>query len=91
MIVDINLMLGLFKNSCQPSLCTGQCSVVNHTTDGGVLIVHWRCSNDHFGSSASSKVLCEKNNQKIYTNTIIIAAAIIVVIYSINSQFITWQ
>ena len=77
-IVDTSLLLGLFKNNCQQPSCTGQCSVVNCTTDGGVLRVTWRCSNGHFGSWASSKVLCEKNNQKIYTNTITIAAAIIV-------------
>ena len=77
-IFDTNQLLGLFKNNCQQPSCTGQCSVVNCTTDGGVLRVNWRCSNGHFGNWASSKVLREKNNQKIYTSTIMIAAAIIV-------------
>ena len=77
-IVDVDLVLQLFQNSCQVHLCTGQCTVGSWKADGGTLKITWGCLNGHFGVWSSSKVLCKKKEQKIYTNTIMIAAGIFI-------------
>ncbi|CAB4025600.1 Hypothetical predicted protein [Paramuricea clavata] len=76
-VVEVDILLELFKNNCQMHLCTGQSRVENWKADGGVLIITWRCC--HGGVWSSSKVLCVKKEQNVYTTTIMIAAAIIII------------
>ncbi|CAB4006208.1 Hypothetical predicted protein, partial [Paramuricea clavata] len=77
-VVEVDKLLELFKNNCQMHLCTGQSRVENWKADGGVLIITWRCCHGHGGIWSSSKVLCVKKEQNVYTTTIMIAAAIII-------------
>ena len=77
-IIDVDLILQLFQNNCQIHLCTGQCSVASFEAVGGVLKITWECSNGHSGVWTSSKVLCKKKGQDVYSNTMMIAAAIFI-------------
>ena len=77
-IIDVDLVLHLFQNNCQIHLCTGQCSVASFEAVGGVLKITWECSNGHYGVWSSSKVLCKKKGQDVYSNTMMIAAAIFI-------------
>ena len=53
--------------------------VENWKSDGGVLIITWRCCHDHAHHVwSSSKVLCIKKEQSVYTTTIMIAVVIII-------------
>ena len=38
----------------------------------------WKCTNGHQGCWTSSKLLCQKEGQNIYTNSILLAAAVII-------------
>ena len=77
-IIDVDLILQLFQNNCQIHLCTGQCSAASFEAVGGVLKITWECSNGHSGVWTSSKVLCKKKGQDVYSNTMMIAAAIFI-------------
>ena len=44
---------------------------------GGILKVEWTCANSHHRCWASSDVLCEKKNQKVYVNTLLLSASIL--------------
>ena len=77
-VVEVEKLLELFKNNCQIHLCTGQSRVENWKSDGGVLLITWRCCHGHGGVWSSSKVLCIKKEQNVYTTTIMIAVAIII-------------
>lgn len=77
-IVDVDLVLQLFQKNCHFHLCTGQCAVASWKADGGVLKITWECSNGHSGVWSSSKVLCKKKEQYVYSNTMMIAAGIFI-------------
>ena len=77
-IVDINLLLELFKNNCQIEACGGKCEVDRCKTDGCVVTIKWRCSVGHFGSWSSSKVLCQKKKQNVFTSNVMIAAGLFI-------------
>lgn len=77
-IIDINLLLELFENNCKIESCGGKCEVDKWKTDGGVVTIQWRCSMGHFGSWSSSKVLCQKKKQNVFTNNVLIAAGIFI-------------
>ena len=75
-IVDIPYILELFNRGCQHSSCSGTSQVQHHNKEGGVLKIWWKCSDGHYGRWASSKELCEKHGQSVYTNSLLIAADI---------------
>ena len=73
-IVDISLLLQLFENKCKIESCSSKCEVCRCKTVGCVVTIEWRCSMGHFGSWSSSKVLCQKKKQNVFTNNVMIAA-----------------
>ena len=74
-VVDVDMVLPFFQ-VCQDDTCSSQCEVKSKKIEGGVLKIFWTCSNGHAGSWASSTVLCEKKGQKVYTNTVLLAAGV---------------
>ena len=56
-ISEVQAILNLFERNCQINGCVGQCSVVNTKSEGGVLIVSWKCTEGHNGMWESSAVL----------------------------------
>ena len=77
-IVDISLLLQLFENKCKIESCSSKCEVCRCKTVGCVVTIEWRCSMGHFGSWSSSKVLCQKKKQNVFTNNVMIAAGLFV-------------
>ena len=77
-ISEVQEILNLFERNCQIKGCVGQCSVVNTKSEGGVLIVSWKCSEGHNGMWESLAVLGVKRGQKVYAATVLLAASIIV-------------
>ena len=57
-VVDIDMVLPSFQ-ICQNNTCSSQYEVKLKKTEGGVLKMLWRCSNDHARSWTSSIVLCK--------------------------------
>ncbi len=52
--------------------------MLSNTIEGGVLKISWICCNGHAGSWTSSTFLCEKKRQKVYTNTVLLAAGVFI-------------
>ena len=77
-IVDISLLLELFENKCKIESCSSKCEVCRCKTNGCVVTIEWRCSMGHFGSWSSSKVLCQKKKQNVFTNNVMIAAGLFI-------------
>lgn len=77
-VVDVNALLHIFEEGCQHASCSGHSKVKTWKLDVGVLRISWECSNGHCGCWASSKVLCEKNGQDIYTTSLLLAAGVII-------------
>ncbi|XP_020624359.1 uncharacterized protein LOC110061841 [Orbicella faveolata] len=77
-ISELQEILNLFERNCQSKGCVGQCSVVNTKSEGGVLIVSWKCTEGHNGMWESSVVLGVKRGQKVYAATVLLAASIVV-------------
>ena len=77
-ISEVQEILNLFEKNCQIKGCVGECAVVNTKSEGGVLIVSWKCTRGHSGIWESSAVLCVKRGQKVYAATVLLAASIVV-------------
>lgn len=77
-VVDVLLVLDLFKKSCQHMSCCGTSKVLDHAINGGVLKVSWKCSEGHVGVWTSSKILCQKQGQDIYVNSLLLAAGVLI-------------
>lgn len=77
-ISEVQEILNLFERNCQIKGCVGQCSVVNTKSEGGVLIVSWKCTEGHNGMWESSAVLGVKRGQKVCAATVLLAASIVV-------------
>ena len=72
------MILKTFKKSSQESSCNGTSRVTSTTLDGGVLRVLWGCSEGHIGFWTLLKVLCEKNGQNIYVNSLLLSAGVFI-------------
>jgi hypothetical protein len=77
-VVDVNTLLPLFENGCQHHSCSGNSKVTTSKTEAGVLCIYWNCTNGHQGRWTSSRLLCQKEGQNIYTNSILLATAVII-------------
>jgi len=77
-ISELQEILNLFEKNCQIKGCVGECAVVNTKSEGGVLIVSWKCARGHNGIWESSVVLSVKRGQKVYAATVLLAASIVV-------------
>ena len=75
-IVDVQNIIQLF-HTCLLSTCSAKAHVKEYCMAGGILKVEWTCANSHHGCWASSDVLCEKKNQKVYVNTLLLSASIL--------------
>ena len=75
-IVDVQKIVELFQK-CQLPTCSAVANVKANSVKGGVLKIEWVCGNSHHGSWVSSEVLCEKKNQKVFVNTLLMAAGIL--------------
>jgi hypothetical protein len=79
-IVDVQKIVELFQK-CQLPTCSAVANVKANSVKGGVLKIEWVCGNSHHGSWVSSEVLCEKKNQKVFVNTLLMAAGILLKCY----------
>ena len=77
-VVDVPSLLGTFNNGCQNLSCYGKSKVINSKMEAGVLSISWECSKGHIGQWTSSKVLCQKKGQSVFTNALLFAAGIFV-------------
>lgn len=77
-ITEVNQITKLFEKNCQEEGCTEHCSVVNTKSEGGVLVISWKCSQGHCGVWESSSILTVKRGQKVYALTVLLAASVIV-------------
>ena len=77
-IVDVPLLLKTFNSGCTHLSCPGTSKVLHSKMSGGVLTVSWECSEGHLGCWRSSNVLCQKNGQDVYTNSMLMAAGIFI-------------
>ena len=75
-IVDVQKILQLFQK-CQLAACSANCNVKEYSVEGGVVKVEWVCANLHHGFWLSSEVLCEKSNQNVFVNTVLLSAAVL--------------
>ncbi len=73
----VPLLLETFNKGCQYLFCSGT-SRINRKMQGGVLTVSWECSEVHLGCWTSSDVLCLKKGQNVFTNSLLMAAGIII-------------
>ena len=73
-------MLELSENGFQHHSCSGNSKVTKCTAkvEAGVMCVYWGCTKGHQGRWTSSESLCQKERQNIYTNSILLAAAVII-------------
>jgi hypothetical protein len=76
-VVDVDIILNMFQN-CQIKTCMAKGEVKGWHIKGGVLHVMWTCENGHADDWTSSKVLCEKRGQKVFVNTLLMAASILI-------------
>lgn len=76
-IVDVDILLKIFKK-CQIATCHALGDVKSWHVECGVLKVMWACSDGHTACWTSSNTLCEKKGQKIYTNTLLLAAGVLI-------------
>lgn len=58
--------------------CSSKSKVTTSKVEAGVMCIYWKCTNGHQGRWTSSKLLCQKEGQNIYTNSILLAAAVII-------------
>lgn len=77
-VSEVKHIIKLFERNCQEKGCTGYCSVVNTRTEGGVLVINWKCSEGHCGLWESSSILTGERGQKVYPSTILQTALVIV-------------
>ena len=77
-IVDVPLLLKTFNSGCTHLSCPGTSKVFHSKMSRGVLTVSWECSEGHLGCWRSSNVLCQKNGQDVYTNSMLMAAGIFI-------------
>ena len=77
-ITDVKEIVKLFESNCQQQGCSGYCSVVNSKTEGGVMMITWKCTKGHCGVWESSRVLDVNRGQKIYATTVLLAASVTV-------------
>ena len=75
-IVDVPLLLKTFNSGCTHLSCPGTSKVLHFRLSGGVLTVPQECSEGHLGCWRSSNVLCQKNRQDVYANSLLMAAGI---------------
>lgn len=76
-VVDVDIILEMFDH-CQMKTCLAKSEVTGWHLRGGVLHVMWGCANGHADCWTSSRVLCEKNGQKVFVNTILMAASVLI-------------
>ncbi|CAB3978544.1 Hypothetical predicted protein, partial [Paramuricea clavata] len=67
----------MFQN-CHIKTCMAKGEVKGWHIKGGVLHVMWTCENGHADDWTLSKVLCEKRGQKVFVNTLLMAASILI-------------
>ena len=77
-VVDVPSLLDTFNNGCQNLSCDGKSKVINSKMEAGVLSIPWECSKGHIGQWTSSKVLCQKKGESVFTNALLFAAGIFV-------------
>lgn len=73
-LVTVDKIKELISDSCKT--CSSPVSI-RETKSGAVLILHWNCDSGHSGTWASSEVLTEKKGQKVYANSVQVAAAVL--------------
>ena len=77
-IVSLDKLLQLFGGSCDTVGCEKQ-KQVDYRIQGGVVVISWNCGGGHGGVWESSDVLVhKKGGQKVYANTVMLAASILV-------------
>ena len=76
-VVDVEIVLNMFQK-CQIKTCSAKAEAKSWHIKGGVLHVMWTCENGHSDDWTSSQILCEKRGQKVFVNTILMAAAVLV-------------
>ena len=76
-IIDVSAILPLFGNKCPHESCTERSKVASYKLSGGVLQVSWSCPNGHGGYWVSSKVLCQKKGQNIFSTSLLLALGLV--------------
>lgn len=77
-LVETSKVLQLVNGSCQVEGCTEERKVFQHTLQGGVMSVTYRCSYGHGGVWHSSSVLTDKRGQKVFVSSVFISAALFI-------------
>ena len=77
-VVDANSLLALFEKGCEHHSCSGGSKVTTSNVEAGVMCVYWKCTNGHQGRWTSFRLLCQKEGQNSYTNSILLAAAVLI-------------
>ena len=77
-IVDVPLLQKAFNSGCTFLSCPVTSKVLHSKMSGGVLTVSWECSEGHLGCWRSSNVVCQKNRQDVFTNSMLMAAGIFI-------------
>ena len=78
-LVDVDIILNMFQ-VCQLKTCLAKGEIKSWHIRGGVLVIMWTCENGHSDYWTSSKVLCEKKGQKVFANTMLMAAAVLITV-----------
>ena len=63
-ITDVEEIVKLFESNSQQQGCSGHCSVVHSKTEGGVMIITWKCTKGHCG-------VWVNRGQTIYATTVL--------------------
>ncbi len=77
-MVDVEYIIQMCEGVCEKDNCYKKRKIVNHKLEGGVLSVSYRCEEGHDGIWYSSKILGEKNGQKLFVSSTLLAAATLI-------------
>ena len=77
-IVDVKKIVGLFEGQCSEVGCSAIQKVVEKKLDAGVLLIIHKCSKGQSGIPSSLSVLGEKQGQKSFVSTVLLASSVLV-------------